>query len=336
MRLIKYIGLILIISSCENLLNQDELYPSQREVFQYYWDDFDQYYVGFEQRGVNWDSVYISSMQRIDSGLSQDQFFDLLKSITLNFEDIHVALVGGNESVFFTPVTLGRRRVKELDRSINDLNKVGDLLEHTIIASDIAYLRVPSFSGRFDVSEFTVVDDIIPDWNNQTQGLILDLRLNGGGEYSNGKALASRFIDHELLYARHNKRNGSDHGDFTEYFQDVLAPDGEEAYLKPIVLLTNGLTGSAAELFAQALRCRERVLIVGEPTSGGLGINNWRELPNGWNYRITMTLVEDCQGSIHEGVGITPDFFDTISYADSTANVDSQLRAAVSLIKQGF
>ncbi len=47
----------------------------------------------------------------------------------------------------------------------------------------------------------------------------------------------------------------------------------EKRYLKPLYLLVDKGTASAAEVFAYALKHQNRCIIVGEPTSGGAYVN---------------------------------------------------------------
>ncbi len=81
------------------------------------------------------------------------------------------------------------------------------------------------------------------------------------------------------------------------------------------------------------LKGLEHVSVVGDTTAGGLGNNVWRELVNGWNYRMTISLTTDKNGISFEGTGIPPDEVVWISKADSVAGTDTQIEMAIELIR---
>ena len=100
-----------------------------------------------------------------------------------------------------------------------------------------------------------------------TQALIIDLRGNSGGGSTVGPVLETFFFDKHTDLLEFKERNGK-----TEMSSTVpwLL---EKRYLKPLYLLVDKGTASAAEAFAYALKHQDRCVIVGEPTSGGAYMN---------------------------------------------------------------
>ncbi len=74
-----------------------------------------------------------------------------------------------------------------------------------------------------------------------------------------------------------------------------------------MVLVTSGLTGSAAEILTLAMREMDHVISLGEPTSGGLSDVKEFTLPNGWSLSLSNQTYLSMNGDLFEGVGIPPD-----------------------------
>lgn len=140
---------------------------------------------------------------------------------------------------------------------------------------NIAYLFIEAMAG-FGDSEFDIVNDaavarqvlerILIDIQD-TVGLIIDLRLNPGGEDEVSLAIASHFISDTTHAYSKQARLGSDRTELVDVF---INPIGDSQYLSPIVLLTSTTTGSAAESFVISMRNLPNVTIAGEPTAGRL------------------------------------------------------------------
>jgi C-terminal processing protease CtpA/Prc len=74
------------------------------------------------------------------------------------------------------------------------------------------------------------------------------------------------------------------------------------------------------------------VTIVGDTTGGGVGSPIFRELPNGWTYRLSTMIEADAQGRIIEGSGIIPDVPLRTSVTDSTNGIDRILEKGIEII----
>ena len=73
--------------------------------------------------------------------------------------------------------------------------------------------------------------------------------------------------------------------------------------------------------------------IIGDTTAGGFGTSVYRELPNGWSYRMTTSLISEPDGTTYEGQGIPPDIVQYLTPVDVRANVDSQLNRAIDFLR---
>lgn len=333
MKKLKLIILFLVFIGCENSLIDNELENTQRNNFEIYWNDFDRNYAAFTVRNIDWDSVRSASIALINEGLSDEEFMDMMEGISLSFRDIHVELITPQRRVFYDSSNPNSSNgLRSLRRFFNGINNNNGVVQYATLRNyNIGYILIPSFSNSFPLSEFEKIDEAIDQLQN-TDGIILDVRNNQGGNLINQRIIASRFVDKSFVYFKNRIRNGPDHEDFGEPFEDRIAPDGPRQYLKPIVLLTNRKTASAAESFTMTLRNMDNVTTVGDTTAAGLGINMRRELPNGWSYRMTIGLVSDKDDVTYEGTGIPPDHVVFISKQDSTMRMDPQLVKGIQLL----
>ncbi|WP_338677033.1 S41 family peptidase [Streptomyces sp. SCSIO 30461] len=127
-------------------------------------------------------------------------------------------------------------------------------------------------------------------------GVLLDLRGNGGGLVSEAVTAASAFLDGGLVatYDVHGEQKA------------LYARSGGDTD-RPVVVLVDGGTMSAAELVAGALQDRGRAVTVGSRSFGKGSVQMPEELPGGSVAELTVGHYRTPAGREVEGKGITPD-----------------------------
>ncbi|MCL1885270.1 MAG: S41 family peptidase [Dehalococcoidia bacterium] len=159
----------------------------------------------------------------------------------------------------------------------------------------IAYIGISQFSSTTN-SELGLVLERISD--NGTSGIIIDLRDNPGGWLSSVVDAVSRFVKSGTVLTVCNN-DGS---------QNVVKTTSQkETTDLPVVVLANGGSASASEVFCGALQDHGRAVIVGEVTYGKGSVNNFFELPDGSAIYLTVARWLTPDGHLIEGYGITPD-----------------------------
>lgn len=100
---------------------------------------------------------------------------------------------------------------------------------------------------------------------------------------------------------------GPGHGDFSEPYPYYYNPadQGRIMWGKPVVVLCNRSTFSAANNFVSVMKTLPNVRIVGATTGGGSGMPFSSELTNGWGIRFSGSPVRDPQGRLTE-FGVDP------------------------------
>jgi carboxyl-terminal processing protease len=197
-------------------------------------------------------------------------------------------------------------------------------LDGEILEGDIAYVQLFQFGGA---SGDDLRETLAGLLEQNPEGLILDLRNNGGGLLTSAIQVTSEFIsDGVLLYQEYGDGERDIH----------RAKRGGLATEIPLVVLINEGSASASEILAGAVQDYERGLLVGT-TSFGKG-----------TVQITLPLMNE-QGAVKitiarwltpnerqiGEIGIEPDFEVPITEEDLTEDRDPQLEKAIELLKDG-
>jgi C-terminal processing protease CtpA/Prc len=310
-------GLLIVstFTSCEKFIfdtpNNTTDYKGNLD---YIWDQCDQKYSYFELKDVNWDLVYHKYSDSLKWINSDEEFFDLIGGMLSELRDDHVNLISDfNVSRFGVKYSAQ----DNFDWRIIEDNYIGyDYLttgpfRHDFLPGDsIGYVRLSSFPGTITDAN---LDFIIKRYRN-TQGLILDLRENGGGSVNEVFQILSRFTDVSTLIYHSRLRNGPNHDDFGEAEACYISPaDGKRYTHHKVAFLVDRGTYSAGSFTSLGTKAIPNVVLVGDTTGGGLGVPNGGQLPNGWFYRFSISQTLDTQFDEQFELGVPPD---VISYFD--------------------
>ncbi len=154
-------------------------------------------------------------------------------------------------------------RVVEVKREIIQIDSV---LWQTL-PGDIGYIKINSFNEgdpfRRIKSTAGLVKDALSEFNRLgVNGIILDMANNPGGVLVSGVDVAKLFIgDSKVIVTSRGRKNDRR---ATTY----KAGYGKPFYRKPVVVVVNGGTASAAEIVAGAMRDHNRAPLVGRKTYG--------------------------------------------------------------------
>jgi len=135
-------------------------------------------------------------------------------------------------------------------------------------------------------------------------GLVLDLRDNGGGYLPEATALTGLFIPHGPVVQLRD-RNGS-----IEVLDD---PEQGPAYTGPLAVLVNRFSASASEIFAGAIQDYHRGVIIGQNTFGKGTVQNlvpldrWSDQPVDGQLTVTIGKFYRVTGESTQHRGVVPD-----------------------------
>lgn len=197
------------------------------------------------------------------------------------------------------------------------------------LSSGLGYLRFSAFDESIRRETLKALEGL-----RDTQGIILDLRDNGGGSTFFARAFAEQFITGKHEVARINTRTGKPVTVLFGMF-DVIKPEfilnGPENPLKqPLVILMNSASASASELTATALQSLGRARIIGDTSCGCLlGYLGYAKVPGGGALAYSEIGFTFRDGRRIEGIGLVPDEAVRPSAADLASGRDVQFEAAV-------
>lgn len=331
---------ILLLLSLVTFACTDSLFPDKEpntptNNFDFLWHKVNEQYSFFDIKGVDWQDVYNTYRPMIDDGISDDSLFNIMAAMLNTLNDGHVNLispfnVSRADSIFermYKRSNINRDVVMAYYLGTNMIT-TGGLYHQSLHDGKIGYIYFPSFSSTISDRDI----DIILDYHKDAKGIIIDIRQNGGGYISNLWTLLNHFVcDGGALYYSQIK-NGPAHDDFSDL--RVVYRKSSQKYSpisKPVVILTDRGTYSAASFFALCMMSYDNAILVGDTTGGGLGLPNGGQLPNGWTYRFSITRTLSLEGQNYEN-GIPPHHSIILNKQNTLQGIDNVIDFACQII----
>jgi carboxyl-terminal processing protease len=188
----------------------------------------------------------------------------------------------------------------------------------------IAVLRIDAFtqSVALDFSK------MLPGILEGAEGIVLDLRGNGGGDAEAMADVASLFLDDGTNLGKFADRAGASF-ELQTFSKRLWRTPGLSPIKLPLVVLTSENTSSAAEILVSALQSKRRALVIGAETCGCvLAIRNRHALPDGGVLDVSEFDYRTAGGVRLEGAGIKPDQLTSSTRADIYLRRDRALELA--------
>jgi C-terminal processing protease CtpA/Prc len=324
------ISALFLTSSCEKLVFKDRQSQSPIDNFEYLWSECDQKYSYFELKQVDWNDVRSQYASMIYEGMSNDSLFNVLGAMLSELKDDHVNLFSETNTSFYGVQYTGQDNF-DWQVIINqylstDFYITGPIAHDFLENEQIGYLRLANFSQELDDDH---LDYLINRYQN-TEGIILDLRENGGGKIAKVFQLLSRFVDESTLVSYSRIKSGPAHDDFTAPEPVYVNPYNGSRFSKKIVVLVDRGTYSSGSLFALKTKALSNMVLVGDTTGGGLGMPNGGQLPNGWTYRFSVTQSLTLDKSPEYENGVPPDIH--VSFDWNNLSTDEILEQGIEAV----
>ena len=118
-------------------------------------------------------------------------------------------------------------------------------------------------------------------------------------------------------------------GERTEY-----KSTSEKVFDKPLVVLVNGNSASASEIFAAAIQDHETGIIAGTKTYGKGVVQSIYDLKDGTCLKLTVSEYFTPKGRTIHKEGVNPDVVIEYQYDEKNPSRDNQIEKAVEIIKE--
>lgn len=323
-------AVMLVTPSCHSIDNYDN---TVNDNFQLLWELFDEHYCFFREKGVDWDSVYNVYRPRALACRTQAELFNTCADMVNELRDGHVNIASAFNTSYYRewwsgyPQNFNQRVLDQYYLYFNQHSVGGST--YAVLLPNVGYIRIPTFTNGIGQGNI----DYIFNYLATCQGLIIDVRNNGGGLMENVEQWVQRFIDKKTLMGYISHKTGPGHDDFSEPYAYYYAPPaGRQCWTeKPIVVLANRSTFSAANNFVSVMKLLPNVTVIGDTTGGGSGMPLSFELPVGWSVRMSAAPVLDAEGHTTE-FGVEPTIHVDNTPEQEAAGHDNILDTAIALL----
>lgn len=336
MNRLTYLFLILLLPLMAACVDEDEYDDTPQGNFEALWKIIDEHYCFLDYKqheyGLDWQQVYNKYRVRVQGQLTDLQLFEVLTQMLGELRDGHVNLstsydYGRYWSWFENyPANVSDTLLR---RYMGTDYKIASGLRYRILDDNIGYLRYESFSSP--IGEGNIDEALM--YMMLCQGLIIDIRGNGGGDLTYAELLAARFCKEKTLVGYTQHKTGKGHSDFSSLEPQYIEPSGNIRWTKPVVVLTNRQVFSAANEFTMHMKAMPMVKVVGDHTGGGAGMPFSSSLPNGWVVRFSAIPTYDAQRQSTE-FGIDPDYYVSLSDEDVLKGRDTIIEFARQLLRE--
>lgn len=271
--------------------------------------------IGIGIYGASITEVYKGS-PAYEAGIKSGDVISSINGISINNENAGEIskIIGDNEEIALV--------VKRGEEEINYELKVSKITLQVVSSNyfqynnkNIGYISISSFTSTA-TEQFA--EALIELENKGIDSIIIDLRGNGGGYINSAIGVSSVFLDKDdIIYIVEKKGKKEEVKDKSEDSRDYK-----------MIILIDGNTASASEIFTLAMKDNYGAIVVGTKSYGKGSVQTTKTLSDGTMMKYTSALWYGPNGESIDGVGIEPDY--TVKYQ---TNKDAYLEKALDLLK---
>ena len=203
-----------------------------------------------------------------------------------------------------------------------------ELIENTTVSHEmkddkVGYIQITGFE---DVTYKQFEQAMTELKSEGMKSLVIDLRNNPGGNLNTVCDMLDLILPKGNIVSIKD-RNGN---------AQSFSSDAKTILDVPMVVLINGFSASASEIFAGAVQDYGIGTIVGTTTYGKGIVQNVYQLSDGTALKITSSEYFTANGRNIHGKGIDPDVKIEYKYDEANPNADNQLEKALEILKKGM
>jgi C-terminal processing protease CtpA/Prc len=304
---------------------------SYGDQFDYLWQTFDQNYSYFAYKNIDWNALNTTYRPQAIQATSQQQFMQIIGQMLSNLHDMHVYLTDsdGVQTATFTPTNF-----INFDSTVwNEyMQSQGTQLQQSNYSTTgwlggVAYISI-NYWDTSSSPETADLDQALEQFKN-SPALIVDVRMNPGGDSTTAGNFAGRFADQTRTAGFVQFRNGPAHTDFGPLQTRQVVPRGPWQFHAPVLLLIGRGCVSSNEDFITQMRELPNVTVAGDTSAGHSGDPASYNLSNGWQFTVSTWIDYTSEMQVIEDKGINPAIFVPATAANFQAGDDPVLNFAI-------
>jgi hypothetical protein len=294
--------------------------------FEFLWETFHNRYPFFELRKVDWKQQFEIYRAKVTNRTNDDELFEIFCDMLGPLNDGHVELIAKTSTKgkkrHFRPEEkprfhqeFGKREIEQLFKTTGTTlaengfglpEETEAWMLHYSRSQEFGYLRILELESVKKERLIAALDKIARDFD-ELNGFIIDIRDNPGGDDSTAITIINRFCDHKRVAFHRQTKIGPGPDDLTPLKTWHIEPQGHVQFTGPIVLLTCDSVFSGGEAFALAIKELPYVTVIGEHTNGIFSYQLEKQLPNGWEFRLSYQIYLSAAMVCYEGTGVPVD-----------------------------
>ena len=294
--------LLFLVSGC---IREEQFDNSPKGNFEALWKIMDEGYCFFEYKDIDWDAVYRKYEPMITEDMSQDGLFEVLGNMLGELKDGHVNLYSASDMSRYWSWHEDYPRNFDIltieNRYLGNSYRIAGGMKYTILSDNIGYVYYEDFSRAVGEGN---LDEMLA-YFAPCNGIIFDVRDNGGGTLTYAERIAARFTNEKVHTGYIMHKTGPGHNQFSQPQPVYVEPSNRIRWQKPVAVLTNRSAYSTTNEFANIMRYMPNAVLIGDRTGGGAGLPFTSELPNGWGVRFSASPHLDAEKN-HIEFGIEP------------------------------
>lgn len=301
-----------------------------QENYAIFWQTFAEQYPFFALHNADWRTIDKKFRPEVTVATKPTELFKVFQQMIEPLQDSHTGLEAPDIKAEFDGWRHDPNHLEENEwtkaASIIESKYVQgalrryckDHLQFGTVGNAIGYLRITTFYDYADAGGYSgelqclqrSLDEILSS-TERLNSLVIDVRLNHGGDDPLGIEIASRLTEKKYLAYSKVARNNTNLDAplrFTQRQDCWVVPSARPGFKGRVALLIGPDTVSAGETFTMAMKGREpRVVLIGLNTQGVFSDVLSRSLPNGWRFHLPNEVYLTADGQAYDKTGIPPD-----------------------------
>lgn len=257
--------------------------------------------------GVDWPGRFAEFDARLRRCTTAGQFADVAAELLDAARDPHVGLrLGPGRQKGYSRNASPNGNAQLLTKLVGNMQQHGKGVATGAVSDGVGYLLIGGWNDAARAA-LPEIQKLLknPAWEN---GLVIDVRFNGGGDDSIASQLAACFQDESSVYARVDRRDDSLPGGFTAPVDRRIDPAPEaNRYRGPVAVLIGPVALSSNESFVLMMKRSPRCKLIGQTTGGSSGNPKPHPLECGVEVMLPSWREFQPDGTPIEKKGIDPD-----------------------------